>query len=47
MKATVNHATQIISTSNPLAPATRVPDRQGVCHQLANEDRLKWMPDDG
>jgi hypothetical protein len=46
MKATISQASQIISTSNALAPATRVPDRQGVCHQLANEDRLKWIQDD-
>jgi hypothetical protein len=42
MKATVAHAATVASTSNPLAPATRVQDRQGICHQLANEDRLMW-----
>jgi hypothetical protein len=44
MKATVSQAAQIVSTSSPLAPATRVQDRQGICHQLANDDRLQWMP---
>jgi len=44
MRATVLHAAQVVSTSNPLAPATRVQDRQGICHQLANEDRLEWTP---
>lgn len=44
MKATVAQAAQVSSTSNPLAPATRVQDRQGICHQLANEDRLAWTP---
>ena len=43
MKATVSQAAQVTSTSNPLAPATRIQDRQGICHQLANDDRLNWM----
>jgi len=46
MKATVSQAALAASTSNPLAPATRVQDRQGICHQLANEDRLHWMSTD-
>jgi ABC-3C protein len=46
MKATITVASQIAMTSNPLAPATKAQDRQGVCHQLANEDRLTWVPDD-
>lgn len=46
MKATVSQAAQVASTSNPLAPATRVQDRQGICHQLANDDRLHWMSTD-
>jgi hypothetical protein len=24
-----------------------VPDRQGICHQLANDDKLTWVPKDG
>lgn len=44
MRATVSQAATVVSTSNPLAPATRVQDRQGICHQLANEDRLEWTP---
>ena len=28
--------------AHPLAPSTFVQDKQGICHQLANEDRLKW-----
>lgn len=46
MKATVSHASHVSSTSNPLSPVTKVQDRQGICHQLANEDRLKWTSDD-
>lgn len=45
MKATVTQASQIAMTANPLAPATKTQDRQGICHQLANEDRLTWVPD--
>ena len=47
MRATVAQAAQVSSTSNPLALATRVQDRQGICHQLANDDRLTWTPTDG
>jgi len=46
MKATVTQSVQIAMTSNPLAPATKAQDRQGICHQLANEDRLIWVPSD-
>lgn len=46
MKATVAHAALIVSTSNPLASAMQVQDRQGICHQLANEDRLTWSAGD-
>jgi hypothetical protein len=27
-----------------LGRASRIPVRQGMCHHLANERRLKWMP---
>lgn len=47
MKATVAQAAHVASTSNPLVPATKTQDRQGICHQLANEDRLNWVPSDG
>lgn len=45
MKATIAQAITIVMTSNPLTPATKTQDRQGICHQLANEDRLLWVPD--
>jgi hypothetical protein len=28
--------------AHPLAPSTLIKDRYGICHQLANEDRLQW-----
>lgn len=46
MRATVAQAVQVAATSNPLAPATKAQDRQGICHQLANADRLTWVPGD-
>ena len=45
MKATVAQASTIALTANPLASVTKSQDRQGICHQLANEDRLKWVMD--
>ncbi len=46
MKATISHASTVALTANPLASATKSQDRQGICHQLANDDRLKWVTDD-
>ncbi len=46
MKATVAQASTIAATANPLSSATKVQDRQGICHQLANDDRLIWVPYD-
>lgn len=43
MKATMTQASTIALTANPLASVTKLQDRQGICHQLANEDRLIWM----
>ena len=45
MKATVAQAAQVSLTANPLSSVTKTQDRQGICHQLANEDRLTWVPD--
>ncbi len=42
----VKHVTQTARelhlTSNALLPRTKPKDRDGICHQLANEDRLQW-----
>jgi len=29
-------------SAHPLSPSTFVQDKHGICHQLANADRLKW-----
>lgn len=46
MKATMAHASTIALTSSPLVSVIKSQDRQGICHQLANVDRLKWVTDD-
>ena len=46
MRKTVSQAAQLAVTSNPLSSTTKVQDKQGICHQLANEDRLTWVPSD-
>ena len=43
MQKTVAHSAQILTTSNPLLSVVKVQDRQGICHQLANEDKLTWV----
>lgn len=46
MAAVTAQAALVTSTSNPLQPATSTQDRQGICHQLANEDRFVWVSKD-
>jgi hypothetical protein len=40
--AVTKEARNLPITSNPLIARAKVQDREGICHQLANEDRLKW-----
>lgn len=35
-------ARELQITANPLISCTKPKDRDGICHQLANEDRLQW-----
>lgn len=42
MRATVTQAANVVIGSNPLSSAVRTQDRQGICHQLANDHRLIW-----
>ncbi|MBU0973957.1 MAG: hypothetical protein KKC20_25185 [Proteobacteria bacterium] len=46
MKATVAQASTVALTANPLSSVTKSQDRQGICHQLANENRLIWVIND-
>ena len=43
MRATVAQAALVSTTANALASVTKSQDRQGICHQLANDDRLIWV----
>jgi len=43
MSEVVKLAGAVNSTSNPLMSVTNVQDKQGICHQLANVDRLTWV----
>lgn len=47
MKAAMTQASAVAGTSNPLVTCIKTQDRQGICHQLANDDRLKWVMNDG
>lgn len=47
MRETVAEAARLSTTSNPLASVIQVQDRQGICHQLANDDRLIWVLKEG
>lgn len=42
LRKTVTMAGSIDISGNALAGVTRITDKQGICHQLANDDRLKW-----
>ncbi|MGJ8687744.1 MAG: ABC-three component system protein, partial [Spongiibacteraceae bacterium] len=46
MKAVIDRASSIQLTENGLIQVTKVQDRHGICHQLANEDELTWVPKD-
>jgi C-terminal domain 6 of the ABC-three component (ABC-3C) systems len=44
--ATIATAGSVDVSGNALASVARVADKQGICHQLANDDRLTWTEDD-
>lgn len=43
--ATTNRAADLSITSSPLMGKTEITDLHGICHQLANVDRLTWVVD--
>lgn len=43
---TVQKARDIQLNTNPLVGVLRQNDRAGICHQLANDDRLTWVHED-
>ncbi len=46
LRATVSQAARLSVSQNGLASVVKVQDKQGMCHQLANEDRLAWVRSD-
>lgn len=46
LRTTVSTAGQLDVSGNALVTVTKVADKQGICHQLANEDRLTWVRED-
>jgi hypothetical protein len=42
MNAVTQAAAQLPLSANGLISVTKVQDKRGICHQLANEDRLTW-----
>jgi hypothetical protein len=42
MNAVTQAAAQLPLSANGLINVTKVQDKRGICHQLANEDRLTW-----
>ena len=42
LRKAVSAAGQLDVSGNALVGVTKVADKQGVCHQLANDDRLTW-----
>lgn len=45
MRGVIGHAALLSIGANPLASVVEIQDRQGICHQLANDDRLVWVRD--
>lgn len=42
LNAVTQASAELQLTSSPLISVVRVPDRKGMCHQLANDNRLTW-----
>lgn len=47
MRSTLAHSSKLSTSSNLLSNITKVQDKQGICHQLANEDKLIWKKRNG
>lgn len=46
LRTTVTTAGQVDVSGNALVGVTNVADKQGICHHLANDDRLTWVKSD-
>jgi hypothetical protein len=43
LNAVTQAATHLYITANGLISVTKIKDKRGICHQLANQDRLQWV----
>lgn len=43
LNAVMQSAAQLPMTANPLMSAVKIQDKKGICHQLANDDKLRWV----
>lgn len=46
MLETMKAAAQIEIANHPLRSYLKPQSKQGICHQLANDDRIHWVPED-
>lgn len=44
VRTTTAIAQQLDPTNNVLREVLKIKDKAGICHQLADDDRLKWVP---
>lgn len=46
VREVTKHAQSLTFASNTLHQVMKVQDKRGMCHQLANDDKLMWVPKD-
>lgn len=46
VKEVEREARNVNITSNPLKDVMRTHDKAGVCHQLVNDEKIKWVKDE-
>lgn len=46
LNGTMSQAVNVAVDASPLASVTRPRDKQGICHQLVNDNRLSWSETD-
>ena len=44
MRKVLNQVSSVTFGSSPLISRIREHDKKGICHQLANDDKLRWVP---
>lgn len=46
LSKTLSQAANVVISANPLASVTHMRDKQGMCHQLVNDNKLNWSNGD-